>query len=278
MHALTIDLEHWWESEFLKGKDFEKKENLDKLVPQLLEILESGGCRATFFVLGTVAERYPDIVRNISEMGHEIACHGYSHSMLTSLGKDGFSRELRKATGLLKSASGRRPIGFRAPNFSLNEKTAWALDALEKSGYKYDSSVFPVSPRMTGMYGLKGAPLGPYRPGKRVGERGDRKLLEFPISALSVLGKKFPASGGFFLRVLPYRIVSATIRQYERRGMPANIYVHLRDLFDETPRLDIPMKARLFTYTGIKSARKRMERLVKEFDFTTAERVLRSYL
>lgn len=275
MHALTIDLEHWWESEFLKGAEFEKKENIERLVPQLLDILESGGCKATFFVLGTVAERYPDVVRQISSMGHEIACHGYSHSMLGSLGKERFSNELRKATGLLKSASGRRPIGFRAPNFSLNESTAWALDILEKEGYRYDSSVFPISPRMTGMYGLKGAPLEPYRPGKKVGERGSRKLIEFPVSVLSVLGRKFPASGGFFLRALPYHVVAATIKQYEKRGSPANIYLHLRDVFDETPRLDVPLKARVFTYTGIRSARKRLERLVKEFEFTTAERVLR---
>lgn len=265
--ALTIDVEHWWCNEFLKRYLPEVKE--DQLVESVrftLDLLDKYGVRATFFVLGSAAEEHPEVLEMIYERGHEIGSHAYSHEPLYRLTKEQFEEEIRKSVRIIYKTIGEKPLGFRAPHFSINNKTKWAFEVLEKYGFKYDSSIFPIK---TNLYGVPNAPLNIYRPSKEDVSKHDSngKIVEFPLTVLRLAKVNIPISGGFYLRVLPLSFIKWAIRKISNER-PVVIYIHPWEIYPHTPRIRVHPLARFEAYygTGLPALRK-LEVLLKEFKF-----------
>jgi polysaccharide deacetylase family protein (PEP-CTERM system associated) len=187
-------------------------------VENVLRLLDDAGGRATFFVLGEVARAHPRLVSLISSRGHEIGCHGMTHSLVYRQSPEVFREELRRAAGLLREQSGAPVVGFRAPSWSITRESLWALEALSAEGFVYDSSVFPADARL---YGIAGAPRGPYRVGS---------LIELPPPIFSAGPIRVGAGGGFYLRALPEFVLRAALGEYERRGWPFIVHAHPREL------------------------------------------------
>jgi polysaccharide deacetylase family protein (PEP-CTERM system associated) len=188
----------------------------------LLTLLEDARTRATFFVLGNVAATFPELIREVADRGHEIGTHGYGHFRVDAIGADRFREELRSSRDAIERACGRRPVGHRAPEFSLTEATPWAFEVMASEGLAYDSSVFPIRHRR---YGIPEAPVMPYRVGS---------VRELPLATLVVAGRRIPAAGGGYLRYFPYAVIEGAVRQANRRGHPAVLYVHPYE-FDPQP-------------------------------------------
>jgi len=196
-NALVIDLEFWYNSEFLTDHlPDEKDSQIPESVFPLLELLDKYNTRATFAVLGVVAERYAELVKLIFDQGHEIASHGYSHKTLYELSREEFEQEIAKSVAILTAITGERPIGFRAPCFSLNNSNRWVLQILQRHGFKYDASVFPIRIHF---YGVPKAPLYPYKPSTEdiTKESKDGNIVEFPMTVFR-LGVNIPVAGGFY--------------------------------------------------------------------------------
>ncbi len=268
-NALSFDLEYWYSAEFVSRhlpSGFRGEDGVMESVTPILELLARYNTRATFFVLGTVAERYPDLIGDIFKRGHEIASHGYSHRMLHDLGREEFAREIDKSVNLLESITGSKPIGFRAPSFSLDNTTSWALEILRQYGFKYDSSIFPIK---TPLYGMPDAPRYPYRPspGDITRDAPDGDFIEAPLTVFRTMGANIPVAGGFYFRVLPLWFLKLALRRVNR-SRPAIVYLHPWETLPSTPRLGtMPRWNRLVSYWGMNSALRKLERLLPEFDF-----------
>ena len=270
INALTIDLEYWWCNEFLTDYlPLDKEVQIEESLNPLLKLLDKYDVRATFFVLGEVAEDYPELVDDIFERGHEIACHAYSHKTLYTLGKEGFEDEIKKSKKILSKY---KPIGFRAPSFSVDNTTGWVFDILEKYGFQYDSSIFPIK---TELYGVPNAPLRLYKPSKNDVAKNDPegKIIEFPLTVLRFAGMNIPVAGGFYLRTLPLWFLVNAMKKINKER-PAIIYIHPWEIYPKTPRLNVPFKSRFITYNGANTAFKKLESLVKEFNFKPIKEVL----
>lgn len=275
INALSVDLEHWWCNEFLREYLPEKREShLAESLQLLLDVLNKYNTRATFFVLGTVAEEFPDIVETIYSGGHEVASHGYSHTMLATLGREGFDAEIKRCVKLLHHIVHEPPRGFRSPSFSLTNDTRWALEVLENHGFTYDSSIYPISTRL---YGVPDAPLEPYYPSREdvaIEEANQNgRVIEFPLTVVNVFGRNIPISGGFYLRVLPLSFVQWGLRKVNETR-PAVIYVHPWEMNPNVPRVKAPVLSRFEAYHGLGSNLKKLTALVREFRFKPIGEVL----
>jgi polysaccharide deacetylase family protein (PEP-CTERM system associated) len=277
-HALTIDVEDWYHPELVRDHvDLTKVEGrVPESIPIILDLLKKHGVKATFFVLGEVARKFPEIVRQIDREGHELGCHGMSHRTLGDLGEEGFRKELQDFQNLMEEILGDVKIkGFRAPTFSLNQDTKWALPLLRAFGYSYDSSIFPTRIFLNRLYGIKNAPRFPYRisfddPGK---EDPDSHLWEFPAALMEIGGYRFPVSGGIYLRVLPYPVFKGALRRISKEG-PFFIYLHPWEWDAGTPRISLSLFSRWATYSGMKNVLTKLEGLFKTFPFTRMDEVL----
>lgn len=272
INALTIDLEYWYSPELVRGFVVgHKDELLIEMTKPVLDILDEFDVSATFFVLGDAAKKHPELVEVVYERGHEIASHAYSHKTLYELGKDKFENEINLSVQLLQHITKEKPIGFRAPSFSVNNSTAWAFDVLEKHGFKYDSSIFPIK---TQLYGVPNAPLHIYKPSADdvAKEDPNGRMIEFPMTVFE-FGKRIPISGGFYLRTMPFWLLKSLLKKVNktRAGM---IYVHPWETYSKTPRLKLPLSSRFITYYGIGSALNKVKGLLKNFDFAPAREVL----
>lgn len=271
--ALVIDLECWYHSEYLEPY---LPARLDDHMPQsvlpMLDLLDRYDTRATFAVLGAVAERYPQLLRLIFDRGHEIASHGCSHKMLSQLSKKEFEDEILRSIDLVTSITGERPVGFRAPSFSMERSTSWALQVLEEQGFEYDASIFPIR---SGLYGVPGAPICPYRPSidDVTKEDPEGNIVEFPMTVLRA-GVNIPIAGGFYLRVLPYWFLRLALRTVIRRR-PGIVYLHPWETYAQTPRLEgLPRLSRLVAYHGLAGTAYKFERLLGDFTFKPVREVL----
>lgn len=273
INALCVDLEHWWCSEFLNGYlPDDPEDQITASTMPILELLDKYEMKATFFVLGLVAEEHPDLVRMIYEKGHEIASHAYSHKMLRHLSDDEVRGEIEKSVNLLEAITGEKPRGFRAPSFSMDNSTRQALEVLIQYGFEYDASVFPVK---TNLYGEPRAPRHPYRPSladlTETDEHGG--IIEFPMSVLK-LGVNIPVAGGFYFRALPLRFIKYAFRWINRTN-PAIFYIHPWEAYPHVPRLQgLPWSSRFVHYHGIGSALGKFEGLLREFEFAPVREVL----
>jgi len=236
---------------------------LEESTLRLLDLLERSNNTATFFALGWVADRHPDLLRRISRAGHEIASHGYGHQRLTDMSPDAFRDDLRRSKRSLEAVTGKPVLGYRAPTFSLVPGTDWAFDILIDEGFVYDSSLFPI--RRAG-YGYAG--VNPYvheihRPGGR--------LLEIPMTTTVVAGARLPAAGGGWFRQLPYGLTKSGFRRCERLGEPGMFYIHPWELDPEQPRIPVPFLQRVRHYRGLRRIENRLERLLRDFSFSSVQ-------
>lgn len=232
----------------------------------LLKLLDEHRAKATFFILGWVAERHPELVRSVVEAGHEVASHGWDHRRVTEQTPEEFRDSARRTKQLLEDLTGVPVIGYRAPSFSIVPGCEWALDILLEEGYGYDSSLFPV--KRSGY----GYPNGQRDIHRLELEHGS--LAEVPPATFRFWGMNLPAGGGAYFRLLPYRFVSATLREYERRSTPATFYIHPWEIDPGQPRLDVPWLTRLRHYSGLRTNAARLTRLLKEFRFTSISETL----
>jgi polysaccharide deacetylase family protein (PEP-CTERM system associated) len=265
INSLSIDLEYWWSIELLKGHVPDRKNDLVYESAQpLLNLLDKYNTKATFFVLGMLAEKYPELIEDIYHKGHEIASHAYSHRTLYDLGELGFEEEIIKSKMILDKYD---PIGFRAPSFSIDNETRWAFKILKKCGFKYDSSIFPIK---TMLYGVPGAPIHIYRPSEEDVSQHDPNggITEFPLTVINIGGLNIPVSGGFYLRILPLRLLKLCLLQVNKER-PAIIYIHPWEMYSGIPHVNISPLSRFITYHGINNALAKLESLLIEFKFNT---------
>ena len=267
--AFTVDVEDYFQvnafESVVSRSDWEQLPGrVAGAVDRVLDLLERRGASGTFFILGWVAERYPDIPRAIAAAGHEIASHGWWHRRVFELSPQEFRSEVRDSKALLEDLTGRRVRGYRAPSFSLLPEVEWAYDVLIEEGYAYDSSVFPIRRRE---YGNPGAHPEPHT------VRRDRgRILELPLATRRVAGLRIPGAGGAYLRILPYAVTRGTAAAYHGRDATGVFYVHPWELDPDQPRLTVPLTSRFRHYTGLDRTMPRLERLLSEFEFSSIER------
>jgi polysaccharide deacetylase family protein (PEP-CTERM system associated) len=233
----------------------------------LLELFDEFGIRATFFVLGWIAERHPALVRDIAAGGHEIASHGYGHRLVYDLTADEFREDVRRAKGTLEALSGRPVIGYRAPSYSVTNRSLWALDVLIEEGYRYDTSIFPIH---HDRYGIVDAPRHVH-----VLTRSAGSLIEAPPSTVRVAGVNLPVGGGGYFRLLPYAWTRWGIRRLndvERR--PAMFYLHPWEVDPGQPRITTNALSRMRHYRNLHKTERRLRRLMQEFSFSTVAALL----
>jgi polysaccharide deacetylase family protein (PEP-CTERM system associated) len=270
LNILTIDLEEWYHPEFVRNKVPKNKVNrLNHSLNKTLSLLSEYDITATFFVVGELLEEYPEITAEIEDKGHEIAFHGYSHLPLWKLNPAVFHDEIKQFKSMLKNDC----LGFRAPSFSLNNKTKWALKVLEDEGFIYDSSIFPAK---TPLYGVPTARLTPYKPSKDdvVKEEVNGKLWEFPLLVYPIIGQRIPAAGGFYLRLFPAGFIKRAVRNINKMGVPGVLYLHNWELDPETPKLSLGLFRSFVTYYNSKKTVSKLNAILSDFEFTS----FRNYL
>lgn len=232
---------------------------------RLLELLDQQGIHGTFFTLGWLAVRYPNLVRRIAGQGHEVASHGYWHRRVHTLTPDEFRSDIREARLAIEDASGQPCVGFRAPSFSIVPGCEWAFDVLLEEGYRYDSSLFPIR---RPDYGFPESLEVPYVISRPAGE-----LLELPMATTPFAGMRLPAAGGAYFRQLPYSLVQSAFRHWGERGISAMFYIHPWEYDTDQPRLPCGWLTALRHYRNLDQTWARLERLLAEFRFTSvAER------
>jgi polysaccharide deacetylase family protein (PEP-CTERM system associated) len=272
INALTIDVEEYFhptEVQLATGSRGwnEYPSRIEPQIDGILRLLDRHAVRATFFVLGWVAERHPAMVRRIAAEGHEIGCHSYAHQMVNRMTPEEFREDTRRAVARIFEAYGERPRAYRAPSYSITQASLWALEILVECGFQYDSSIYPIQ---HDRYGIPGfgrhaqwmeTPAGP--------------LLEIPI-ATARLGSRTvaPVGGGGYLRLLPARYTIAGIRAINQNDRaPACIYFHPWELDPGQPHLARGLVSRLRTYTGLAGMERKLDRLLGEFQFSTLSSV-----
>ena len=267
-NLLGIDFEDWFHPELIKKylKDEKLEPKVVNGLDKILELLRKNETNATFFVVGELLEFKPEILDKILENDHEIGFHTMHHLRLHDFNsKDEFSNELKQFSKLTNNKS----KGFRAPTFSLDSSTSWAIDSLVENNYTYDSSIVPAK---SSMYGHPDAQENPYRISSKSIENSDENgiLIEYPLLVTKFLGKKIPAGGGFYLRTLPMKVIKNAIRDYEKKEIPATFYIHSWELTPEfMPKIKLSKKDNFITYHNIEKAYGKMDELLQTFDFTS---------
>ena len=268
MNLLGIDFEDWYHPELVEPFVPKNKKipSMFKGLDKILDLLRKTNTKATFFLVGELLENNPEIIDKINSEEHEIGFHTMKHTRLDAPNfQSTFNEELEK---FRKITSGKSK-GFRAPTFSINEKSSWAIDELVKNGYKYDSSIIPTQ---TNMYGIPNAQKSPYKitSSNLKKNNDDGSLIEFPLMVTKFLGKTIPAAGGFYLRTLPLKIIKDAIKKYEKKNFPATFYIHSWELTPEyIPQIKLPLKNQFVTFHKIEKSFSKMEQLLEEFEFST---------
>ena len=273
INALSFDVEEYFHAEVFSGVVRpEEWPTLESRVvaatERLLGLLEEAGTRATFFVLGWVAERHPALVRAIQAGGHELASHGYSHRMTTKLTPAQFAADIRRGRATIEDAAGEAVIGYRAPTFSVVRETLWSLKVLAEAGFRYDSSIFPI---VHDRYGIPDAPRFPHR----LAFGPTLELVEFPLSTIRFFRGRLPVAGGGYFRLFPYWLTRRAIRHLNRKeGKPAMVYLHPWELDPGQPRLPVGRRAHLRHTLNMRSTESRLRRLLRDFRFGPVRDVL----
>jgi polysaccharide deacetylase family protein (PEP-CTERM system associated) len=235
----------------------------------ILELCADKNIRGTFFILGWVAEKSPQLVKRIAAAGHEIACHGFSHQLIYRQTQEVFREETFRSKHFLEDTIGKAVTGYRAASFSITRDSLWALDTLIDAGFEYDSSVFPIH---HDRYGIPGASPAP----GRIVAPSQRTLVEFPMSAAKFFGVQVPVSGGGYFRILPYWVTRAGLKQInEEAGRPFTFYLHPWEVDPGQPRVKgISAFSRFRHYTNLDKCASRLRRVLGDFSFGTMREVL----
>lgn len=263
-NAISIDLEDWFSvynlSHVIKREDWDRCEiRVEKNTKRILDLLDRYKTKATFFVLGWIAEKTPELIVEIENQGHEIATHGYSHTLLTEMTAETFDEDLKKALSVTNKIVKQEILGFRAPSFSLTGKTMWAADILTKNGIKYDSSIFPINFHPD--YGIPGAQLDIHQL--------DNSLIEVPLSCAEIFGTRIPCSGGGYFRIFPYPVTRFLLDRCNKQGRPVIFYLHPWELDPDQPRQKLPWLKGFRHYYNLGKTYSRLEKLLNDFEFTT---------
>jgi len=272
-NALTVDVEDYFHvSAFTNNIDRSdwdsKAPRVDQNTRRLLDLFDRHQVKATFFVLGWVAEREPALIRDIAARGHEVACHGYSHELVYNQSPEVFREETLRSKAMLEDIIQGPVRGYRAASFSITERSRWALDILAEAGFEYDSSIFPIRHDRYGIPGLPGHPFLIETP-------AGHALAEFPLSTASLLGVRLPVAGGGYFRLYPYSVTRAGLRQINRRReQPFIFYLHPWEVDPDQPRIAASWFSRFRHYNNLDKCEARLVRLMEDFRFDTAFRVL----
>jgi polysaccharide deacetylase family protein (PEP-CTERM system associated) len=262
-NAFSIDVEDYFQVSALAPhfprKIWERQPcRVERNVDRMLAMLDDHQALATFFTLGWVAERYPELVKRIVAGGHELASHGYGHQRASDLSHEEFLRDVTHAKKLLEDLGGQRVIGYRAPSFSIGENNLWALDTLAEAGYEYSSSIYPIR---HDHYGMPNAPRFAFRP------NNTKSLLELPATTLRLFNRNLPAAGGGYFRLLPYQLSRWAINRVNRMdGQPCIFYCHPWEIDPEQPRPSgMTLKTRFRHYVNLARTESRLRSLLKDF-------------
>ena len=265
-NILTIDVEDWYmEIDISTWDSYE-----DRVVhstQKILEILDKSNTQATFFVVGYVAEHFPELIEEIKDKGHEIATHGYSHSSIEKQTPSDFEEDLLKSIRILEHIAKDKIRGHRAYAFSVVEKTSWAIDILKKNGLRYDSSVFPVK---TFLYGVPDAPLYLYHISSsniKI-DNPEEDFLEIPLSVyrIPIIHKNIPVAGGFYLRFFPYWFIKHAMKKINGKNQPAVFYIHPWELDPKQPRIK---ELKWYHYHRLESTERKFKKLLNDFKFSS---------
>jgi polysaccharide deacetylase family protein (PEP-CTERM system associated) len=273
VNAFTVDVEDYFHvaalaSAVSRDSWHARESRVERNTERLLDLLAEKDVHGTFFVLGWVAERSPQLVRRIAAAGHEIACHGFSHQLIYRQSREEFREETARAKALLEDAIGRAVLGYRAASFSIVRETLWALDVLIDLGFRYDSSIFAIR---HDRYGIPDASPAP----GRVAAPSGRSLVEFPGAPASFFGLKVPVTGGGYFRIIPYGVTRSGLRRINAAGRPFAFYLHPWEIDPGQPRISVGVVSRFRHYTNLSRCEARLRRLLGEFAFASMAEVLR---
>jgi len=263
-NALTVDVEEYFHatafSELVPREAWDHQPSrVVQNTKKALGLLAEFGLRGTFFVLGWVAQRYPSLVREIQEAGHDLGCHSYAHRLIYRLTPKEFRDDTRRATAAIEDAAGAAVHAYRAPAFSITNRSLWAFEILLELGFTVDSSVFPTRNHL---YGIPGAPRRPFR----IRIQGS-DLMEFPLPALKLARWGMPVTGGVYLRLLPYGLQWLGLNRMASRAQPIVLYFHPWELDPDQPRLARWFGPKFYHYAGLNLTEGRLRRLFNTFSF-----------
>lgn len=265
VNGLSVDVEDWFqvgafENVIDRSSWDSLSDRVERNVERILDLFAACEVQGTFFTLGWVAERHGPLMRRIVEAGHELASHGWDHARVFTLGKEAFARDVKRARKVLEDASGVAITGYRAPSFSIDQRTPWAYAVLAEQGYSYSSSVAPIT---HDHYGWRDAPRFAFRP------LAWSSLVEVPVTTAQFAGKRLAAGGGGFFRVLPYAFSRWAIRQVNMQDQrPAVFYFHPWEIDPAQPRVaGAPLRSKLRHYTNLDVMAEKLEQLIREFEW-----------
>ncbi|MEW6415612.1 MAG: XrtA system polysaccharide deacetylase [Pseudomonadota bacterium] len=270
-NAMSIDVEDYFQvsafAPHIRREDWDRLPcRVERNVDVILGLLDEAGARATFFTLGWIAERYPQVVRRIVDNGHELASHGYGHQRASDLTPAQFRADITRAKSILEDRGGVAVRGYRAPSFSINRRNWWAVEELENAGYVYSSSIYPVK---HDHYGMPDAPRFPHRP------NGEGGILELPPTTVPLFGRNLPAAGGGWFRLLPYRVSRWMLERVntEERA-PCMFYFHPWEVDPGQPvQRGISARTRFRHYVNLQRMQGRLRQLLKDFEWDRVDRV-----
>ena len=264
VNAMSVDVEDYFQvSAFentISSNDWDKLPcRVEGNTDRILELFAEHDVKATFFMLGWVAERYPGLVRRIVDSGHELASHGYTHTRVTRQTPAVFSEDIAKTKSLLEDIAGCEVRGYRAASYSIVSNTLWAHDLLREAGYCYSSSIYPIH---HDLYGIPGAPRFSYLP-------GEKGLLEIPVTTVSLFNHNLPCGGGGYFRLLPYSVSRWAMQHVNKAdGQPCVFYFHPWEIDPEQPKQQgISRKTRFRHYLNLGRMMNRIERLLSDFNW-----------
>jgi polysaccharide deacetylase family protein (PEP-CTERM system associated) len=271
-NAFSVDVEEYFQveafSSLIPKLDWDRlPRRAEEQTKRTLELLETFRVRGTFFVLGWMAEKNPALVRAIQDAGHEIGSHGFSHKMITEMTPKEFREDIRKAKGILEEITKKEVHGYRAPTFSIVEKTSWAYEILIDEGYRYSSSVYPIH---HDRYGWPGFGRDP----RKMAVNGKGDFWEVPMSVGVVGPFRIPFGGGGYLRLYPLFLTKALFRMFEKEGKSAMLYMHPWELDADQPKVQAPLLRRLRHYVGIRNMEKKLVTLLGTNKFGTVRQYL----
>jgi len=264
---LSVDVEDYFQVEAFadrvdRARWSDYPSRVESNTRHILDLFDEFRVKGTFFTLGWVAERFPTLVREIVDRGHEAACHSYWHRLVYKLSPDEFREDTRRAKGLIEDAAGAGVYGYRAPSFSVMKQSLWALDALAELGFRYDSSIFPIQ---HDVYGMPEAPRVPFRVDTEAGP-----VAEFPMTTFRWMGNRnVPIGGGGYLRIFPFWMTRFGVRKACQNGVPLITYLHPWEIDPGQPRLAGRLTSRLRHYTNLKHTAGRLRKLSEMVTFTS---------
>ena len=273
-NALTVDVEDYFQvSAFAKNVNKDDWDEyplrVEKNTQRLMDMFDEAQVKATFFVLGWVADRNRGLVKEIAQRGHEVASHGYSHQLIYNQSLDVFREETIRSKHLLEDIIQAPVRGYRAASYSITKDSLWALDVLVEAGFEYDSSIFPVR---HDRYGIPDAKETPHILETPQGH----SLVEFPLSTAKIFNYKLPVAGGGYFRLYPYLLTRAGLRQVNSREQPFIFYLHPWEIDPGQPRVETSWFSRFRHYNNLEKCESRLQRLMKDFEFGTVLQVLES--